>query len=67
MTDSAVGIILMFGVVLTPLYVMLLGWFLDRPREVRPALIGVGYLLGFTVAAWTAAVLFALLLGLVFF
>jgi hypothetical protein len=67
MTESGPGVILMFGVVLAPLYIMLLGWFLDRPREVRPALIGVGFLIFFTVAAWAGAALFSLILRVAFF
>lgn len=67
MTETGIGPLLMFGVVLSPIYVMLLGWFLDRPREVRPALIGVGFIVGFTVAAWAAAALFAFFLRVVFF
>jgi hypothetical protein len=67
MNETGLGSLLMFGIVLSPLYLMLLGWFLDRPREVRPALIGVGFLVGFTVAAWGAAALFAFALRVVFF
>jgi hypothetical protein len=67
MNETGLGSLLMFGIVLSPLYLMLLGWFLDRPREVRPALIGVGFLIGFTVAAWAAAALLAFVLRVVFF
>ena len=67
MNEPAIGPILMFAIVLSPLYLMLIGWFADRPREVRPALIGVGYLVGFTVAAWAGAALFSLLVGFIYF
>jgi hypothetical protein len=62
-----IGLWLLFGVVLVPLYVMLFGWFADRPREVRPALIGVGYLVGFTVLMWSGAALVAYTIGLLYF
>jgi hypothetical protein len=67
MNEPAIGPVLMFAVVLSPIYVMLVGWFAERPREVRPALIGVGYLVGFTLAAWAGAALLGVLLGLFFF
>jgi hypothetical protein len=67
MNEPAIGPILIFAIVLSPLYLMLIGWFADRPRDVRPALIGVGYLVGFTVAAWAGAAAFSLLLGVLFF
>ena len=41
MTEPAVGPLLLFGIVLAPVYLMLAGWFLGRPREVRLPLLGV--------------------------
>lgn len=67
MSGSGIGMWVLFGVVLTPLYVMLAGWFLDRPREVAPALIGVVYLVGFTVLMWGGAAALSFLIGLVYF
>jgi hypothetical protein len=66
MSGSGIGVWVLFGVVLTPLYVMLAGWFLDRPREVRPALIGVGYLVGFTVLMWSGAAAVSFAIGLMY-
>jgi hypothetical protein len=62
-----IGLWLLFGVVLVPLYVMLIGWFADRPREVRPALIGVGYLVGFTVLMWSGAAAVSFTIGRLYF
>ncbi|WIV66484.1 hypothetical protein [Natrialbaceae archaeon AArc-T1-2] len=42
----SVGLWVMFGIVLVPLYVTLLGWFLGEPRDYRTAGIGVGVLAG---------------------
>jgi hypothetical protein len=64
-TELAVGPILLFGIVLTPVYLMLAGWFLGRPREARLPLIGVGFLAGFTVLAWGGMALLGVLLKLV--
>lgn len=61
------GEIVILGVVFAPVYLMLLGWFLGRPRELRLPLIGVGYLVGITVAMWVGMALFAAALEVVFF
>ena len=67
MTQSAVGPVLIFGVVLTPVYLMLAGWFLGGPRDLRLPVIGVGLLLGFTALAWVGMALLGVLLDLAFF
>ena len=61
------GEVLILGIVFAPVYLMLLGWFLGRPRDLRLALVGVGYLTGITVAMWGGLALFAVVLKLVFF
>lgn len=62
-----IGLILILGIVLLPVYIMLAGWFLTGPRDVRISLTGVGYLAGVTVGLWVGLAAFAALLGLVFF
>lgn len=64
---SPVGWWLLFGIVLLPVYGMFLGWFLGKPRNLRLALMGVGYVVGITVALWAGLALFAALLGVLFF
>jgi hypothetical protein len=66
MSELAVGPILIFGIVLAPVYLMLAGWLFGRPRELRLPLIGVGFLVGFTALAWGGMALFALLVDLLF-
>ena len=61
------GAWLLFGIVLLPVYGMLAGWFLDKPRNHRVALLGVGFLLGVTLAMWLGLAVVAELLGLLFF
>lgn len=63
MNTPTYGLWLLFGVVLTPLYLMLAGWIFGRPRQLRMPVIGVGFLVGLTVVAWGGMALFALLLG----
>lgn len=50
MTDYTVGYYVVFGVVLLPLYVMLVGWFSGEPRRPKTALLGVGYIVAIAVA-----------------
>ena len=66
MSATPVGPILIFGVVLSPVYLMLAGWLFGRPRELRLPLIGLGFLAGFTVLAWGAMALFGLVVDLLF-
>ena len=61
------GTILIFGVVLLPVYIMLIGWFAGGPRELRTPLLGVGILASVTVGLWGGLALFGALLGLLFF
>ena len=61
------GEVLILGIVFAPIYLMLIGWFLGRPRDFRIALTGVGYLVSITVGMWAGLALFAALLGLLFF
>lgn len=49
---NATGFILLFGVILSPVYLMLFGWFFSKPREVRLPLIGTAVLVGLFVAVW---------------
>ncbi|MFW6448445.1 MAG: hypothetical protein ACOC0X_02765 [Halobacteriota archaeon] len=46
------GTIVIFAIVLLPIYIMLVAWFAGKPRDRKTALLGVGYLAGITVALW---------------
>ncbi len=61
------GEIVILGIVFAPVYLMLFGWFLGRPRELRLPLMGVAYLVSITVAMWVGLALFAAVLGVVFY
>lgn len=64
---TSIGLFVIFGVVLVPLYVMLGGWFLGKPRDFRTAFIGVGYLFAFVVAVvalvWVLGFLLSFVVG----
>lgn len=61
------GTWLIFGIVLAPVYGMLLGWLLGEPRDRQTGALGVAYLVGFTVALWGGLGVFTILLGVIFF
>lgn len=61
------GDVLILGIVFSPVYLMLVGWFLGHPRDLRLALVGVGYLTGITTAMWAGLWLFTLILEVAFF
>jgi hypothetical protein len=65
--STSPGYILIFGVVLAPVYLMLIGWFAGRPRELRLPLLGVAMLVSVTVGLWAGLAAFAALIGLLFF
>jgi hypothetical protein len=64
---TRLGPILIFGVILSPLYLMLAGWLFGRPRELRLPLIGIGFLVGFLALAWGGMAAFAWVLRLAYF
>lgn len=61
------GTWLIFGVILVPVYTVLIAWFLGEPRDTKTALLGVGYLAGLTVALWMGMLVKTVLIGIVFF
>jgi hypothetical protein len=67
MNETGIGPVLIFGIVLAPVYLMLAGWLFGRPRDLRLPMIGVGLLIGFTVLAWGGMAVLGLLLDLAFF
>jgi len=51
---TSIGLFVILGVVLVPLYVMLTGWFLGKPRDMRTALLGTGYIVGLVAVVFAA-------------
>ncbi|MWV39671.1 hypothetical protein [Natrialba sp. INN-245] len=58
---------LIFGVVLVPIYVMVIAWFVGTPRDTKTGLLGVTYLVGLTTTMWVSMLVMTLVIGLVFF
>ena len=55
------------GIILLPIYGMLLGWFLGKPRNLRLALRGVAYLFGMIVMLWGGLFALSMVIKFVFF
>lgn len=59
------GSLLVFGVVLLPLYLVLGGWFLGEPRKPKHAATGVFFLAGIAIGTIIALWLMGAVLGIV--
>jgi hypothetical protein len=61
------GTVLIFGIVMAPIYLMLLGWSVGEPIDRPRWLLGLSYVVGVTVALWGGLYLLTVLIGVVFF
>ncbi|MBI4304198.1 MAG: hypothetical protein HY665_07695 [Chloroflexi bacterium] len=62
-----VGRWLVLGIILLPVYGMLLAWFLGKPRNFRLAFRGLAYLFGMIVVLWGGLFALSMLIKFVFF
>jgi hypothetical protein len=65
MSQWTIGLWVTFGVVLLPLYMVLLGWFTGKPRDLKTAGIGVGYMVAIAVAILVGLWILGLIAGLI--
>jgi hypothetical protein len=61
------GTYLIFGIVLAPVYLMVIAWFVGRPRDTSPALLGVAYLFTLTASLWGGLFVATMIIKAVFF
>ncbi|MCU4751296.1 hypothetical protein OB919_04740 [Halobacteria archaeon AArc-curdl1] len=61
------GTWLIFGIVLVPVYVMVLAWFFGAPRDVSTALRGLAYLIAFVLLLWIPMYILSVIIGVIFF
>jgi hypothetical protein len=61
------GTILIFSVILVPVYALIVGWFAGKPRNPKVAFLGVGYIATFIGSLWGGLFLIAALIDLLFF
>lgn len=62
-----VGLWLIPGIIMVPVYGMILAWFLGRPRNMLVAFRGLVYLIAMIVLLWGGMALVSLLIKYVFF
>ena len=43
------GLIVIFGIIMLPVYVMIVGWLFGKPRDFRSVAMTFGYLIGFVL------------------
>ena len=60
-----IGLYVIFGVVLLPVYVMFVGWFVGHPREYRPVAIALGYMVVFFTGIALGVVVLDVILGFI--
>lgn len=44
-----VGLYVIFGIIMLPVYVMILGWIVGKPRDFRTIALTFGYMFGFII------------------
>lgn len=70
MTHSIVhiGILVIFGIVLLPVYAMIAGWVLGKPRDFRTVGIGlasvIGLIVAMVIAVWFGGQFISIIMGL---
>ncbi|NGM70918.1 hypothetical protein G6M89_18240 [Natronolimnobius sp. AArcel1] len=62
-----IGTYLIFGVVLVPIYVMIIAWFTGTPRDTKTGVMGIVYLVGITAGMWVPMFFLTMLIGIIFF
>lgn len=62
-----IGLIVIFGIVLLPVYAMIAGWILGKPRDFRTVGIGLasifGLILVMIVGVWVGGQLIGIVMG----
>lgn len=61
------GTYIIFGVVLLPIYVMIIAWFTGAPRDTKVGLLGVTYLVGIATSMWVSMLVMTVLIGIIFY
>ncbi|ELY44181.1 MULTISPECIES: hypothetical protein [Natronorubrum] len=62
-----IGTYLIFGVILVPIYIMVISWFAGEPRDTKTGLLGVSYLVGIAAQMWIGMFILTVIIGLVFY
>ncbi|APW99070.1 hypothetical protein CHINAEXTREME_15375 [Halobiforma lacisalsi AJ5] len=62
-----IGTWLIFAVILVPIYIMVIAWFVGEPRDTKSGLLGVSYLVGLTTSMWVGMFFLTMIIGIVFY
>ena len=63
----APGAWLIFFIILVPVYAAVIAWYVGKPGDVKRATMGLGYLIGLTLALWVPFYIATVVIGLIFF
>ena len=61
------GTYLVFGIILLPIYLMVIAWFVGEPSDRAAGLLGVGYLAALTTALWGGLFVLTMVIKFAFF
>lgn len=61
------GAWLIFGIILLPVYTAIIAWFAGKPGTPKLAVMGLGYLVGLTLALWIPFYIATVIIGILFF
>ncbi|ELZ00955.1 hypothetical protein [Natrialba asiatica] len=61
------GTWVIFAIILVPVYIMLIAWFVGKPRDTKTGLLGVTYLVGLTTSMWVGMFFVTMLIGILFY
>lgn len=61
------GTVLIFGIILAPVYGMLAAWYFGDPIDRTRWWLGVSYVAGITTALWGGLFVLTVLIGVIFF
>lgn len=63
----APGTWLIFGIILVPVYVAVVAWYVGKPGTPKLATMGLGYLIGLILALWVPFYIATVIIGIIFF
>lgn len=63
--ELQIGLWVIFGIVLLPVYAMIFGWLFGKPRKFKPVAIGLGFIVLYIVAAIVGVALLGIILSFI--
>lgn len=63
----APGAVVIFAIILVPVYVAVIAWYIGKPGDAKRATMGLVYLVGLTLGLWVPFYIATVIIGLIFF